>query len=133
MPCFKIEIPGHLYRKWPSGEEIMLAGCCFTPGNNDREFVVPTKIDAENEEQARKNGRKICFDATHLLEFIGESVYLDESRDRVRKKGNDVTTGRNSFSHNAVLIKNSPLTTEQLEAVEKTQNALTSEKDREKK
>lgn len=134
MPYFKIEIPGYLYCKWPSGKEIMLMGCCFTPGNNDREFVVQTKINAENEEQARKNGRKICFDATHLLEFcIGESVYLDESRERIRKKGNDVTTGRKSFSLNAVLIKNSPLTAEQLEAVEKAHNALTSEKDAEKK
>lgn len=134
MPRFKVKIPGHLYHKWPSGEEITLADCCFTSGNNDREFIVHTEIDAENKEQARRNGRKICLDAIHLLEFcIEEQVDLDERRVCVRRKESDITTGWLLLTTDAIIVEDSSLTTEQLEVVKDAQNALASEQNAEKK
>lgn len=134
MPCFKVEFSGHLYRKWPLGKRIKLADCCFTPGSRDREFIVHTEINAENKECARKNGLETCLDAVHLLEFcIGESVYLDERRARMSTKEGKGTTGWKSFSINAVLAEDSPLTKEQIKEVKMAQNTFKSEQNPKRK
>jgi len=134
MPYFEVEFSGYLYSKWPLSKGIELADCCFTSGREDRQFTVHTEIDAQNEEQARKNGLESCFDAVHLLEFcIGESVYLDERQYRIRTKESEVTTGGKAFSINALLVKDSPLIEEQLKKVEMAQNTLKSEQDPERK
>lgn len=134
MPRFEVEMGGHLYRKWPSGQEITLLGCRFVPGNDDREFIVRAEVEADTEEVARKAGREQCRDATYLFEFCsGESVDLDESQDRVRKKGEEVTTGTISLLGDVVLVSDTSLTEEQLAAVAKAESTIQAEQDDERK
>jgi len=135
MPRFEVEVSGHLYRKWPSGEEITLADCRFIPSNSDREFIVQTEVEADNEEQARQAGLKTCLDAAHLLEFcIEEPVDLSESRGvQVREKGSAITTTSSFITLFGAGGVDAPLTKEQLEAVAKAQGVIQAERDPEKR
>jgi len=134
MPRFEVEMGGHLYRKWPSGQEITLLGCRFAPGGNEREFVVRVEVEADTEEAARKAGREQCQNATYLFEFCtGESVDLDESRDRVKQKGEKVTTGMISGCAFATIVSNKPLNEQQLAAVVGAESIIQREQDDERK
>jgi hypothetical protein len=134
MARFEVEMGGHLYCKWPSGQEITLLGCRFVSSNGDREFTVRAEVEADTEEATRKAGREQCLDATYLFEFCtSEPVDLDESQDHVRKKGGEITTGTKSIGIGTDLVSNTPLTEEQLAAVAKTESTVQREQNTEGK
>jgi len=116
---------GSLYRNWPENKEIFLLECLFKQGEGDRDFIIQTKIKADNEEQARIFGRKNCHDAVNFLEFcIGEQVDLDRNKEEISKKGDDTKHGLVAFRIIGTIISNSPLTKEQLIEIDKAQNNI---------
>lgn len=134
MPRFEVEMGGRLYRKWPPGQEITLLGCRFASGSSDRKFIVRAEVEANTEEVARKAGREQCRDATYLFEFcIDEPVDLNESRDRVKQKGGEVTTDMKSGRAFATIVSNKPFNEPQLAAVAKAESIIQRKRDDEEK
>lgn len=130
MPSFEVSIPGTLYRNWPAGEEIRLVGCVFQPGDNARDFVVSTEVNAPDEDAARQIGRDQCVDATNLLAFcMDEQVNLEINQDHVRETEVAVSTGSISSSAGAALVVDAPPTTEQIEALRQAHTTIDAEPD----
>lgn len=134
MPVFQVEIPGELYRNWPTNTEIKLLDCLFIPGNNSREFFIRVDVLADGEEIARQIGRELCLDAAHLLEFcMSEEVNLSATNDRVSQKGAWCGTGSSSIRTSAAIVLQIPPTTEQMKSITRAQAAFQTETDPEKK
>ena len=134
MPKFEVEMDGRLYCKWPSGQEVALLGCRFAPGNSDREFIVCTEVEADAKEASRKAGHEQCRDATYLFEFCtGEPLDLDERQDRIRRKGDEVTTGTKVLPVDIILALDTPRTKEQFTAAAKAESIIQREQDDEAK
>jgi hypothetical protein len=110
------------------------AGLLLCSRQRYREFTVRAEAEADTEEAARKAGREQCLDATYLFEFCtSEPIYLDESQDHVRKKGEEITTSTKSIDLGANLASNTPLTEEQLAAIAKAESTVQREQDDEEK
>jgi hypothetical protein len=136
MPIFEVKIPGELYRNWLVDKELSFLNCLFTQGSSARKFFVHAEVEAKDEKEARQLGRKMCQDATDLLEFcMSEQVDLSPRQEHIKEKG---AAGETAFVSIQVIPaakgdENAPPTAEQLKTIAKAQTTIEAEKDVEKK
>ena len=134
MSIFEVKISGKLYRHWPNEENFNLIDCHFADGNSIREFYINTEVEAIGKDDAKDHGLHKCLAAFRLFKFcIDEQVELDCSHIIVKEKGLSISTHTKTFKTNAILVKDEPLTAEQLEAIHKVETMFETEKDDEKK
>lgn len=116
---------GKLYRNWPENKEIVLINCIFKPGINKRNFSIQTNIKANDKKEACILGKEICKDAVNLLEFcIGEKVELSNKFKEIKEISELKTDGIANPLCGFEIVRDEPLTSEQLEKIEEVQSTL---------
>ncbi len=144
MAIFEVKLKGTLYRKWEPNQEISLADCKFTDfvftdciskncglarRENNREFIISTEVEANNEQEAEQLGIKRCSDATFIFEFcINEQVDLKPEQICLKERGKEAKLKRTSETTIEV-VGNEALNDEQLDALKKALNAINGEND----
>lgn len=122
---------GNLYRPWPENENIPLLNCTFKPGKDDRDFFVQTEVKAKNEEEAKIMGKDECKDAVNIFKLcINEEVFLDINRNVIKNKKEPLTHGTADLLGKVTIIRDSPVSSEQLNEIAKAQKVINNSVDK---
>lgn len=132
---FKIEMRGGMCFRWPEekkSEQIPLARCSLRRGDSEFQFIVETVIDAIDEDEARKLGRERCMIAADLFSFlIGEGSNQNQANLDLTQIGiwplmpvSEFKTYEKSYAIDCIIANPSPLSKEQLDAINSAEKAI---------